>query len=432
MSLASDTAWWAPEKPAVRAFVIDSMIDRCRAGLVIVTLCIGAPPLSAQVLAVTNVSVVDPGTTPSVVPGPIIVEDGHIRALGPDARIPAGARIIDANGAFAVPGLWEMHAHFAALTPVGRAPERMIGHGVLYARDMGGYPDSLLALRRDIESGRRVGPQIVLAGPTLNGIQAAPFHRKVETEADARNAVRELRALGVDFIKVHRAIGREAFLAVLDEARRQDLTVSGHVPLVMSWVDGANAGMRSIEHVQTIFENVQPDASKLVAEFSSIADRLDGAFGDSIFTAMRARGTFLDPTLMAYETSIGRAAPALAALRRAAYERMKPITLRAARAGVRIVTGTDVLDSHGDMLLQELETLVAIGMPVADVLLAATATSAEAAQRPLAGRLTVGAPASFLLLHANPLDDIRNLRALELVVLRGRVIESEELRRLRQ
>jgi imidazolonepropionase-like amidohydrolase len=111
---------------------------------------------------------------------------------------------------------------------------------------------------------------------------------------------------------------------------------------------------------------------------------------------------------------------------------MKPIALRAARAGVPIVTGTDVLEAHGEMLLQELETLVGIGMSAREVLLAATVTSADAALRPQVGRVTVGGPASFLVLRANPLDDIKNLRTLSMVVLRGRLLSEAEFRTLRQ
>ena len=102
-----------------------------------------------------------------------------------------------------------MHAHYAAITPIGRAPERFIAHGVLNTRDMGSLTDSMLPLRTDIAAGRRIGPEIVLPGMTLNGIQPAPFHRMVTTDAEARAAVRDMKALGADFIKVHRAIGRE-------------------------------------------------------------------------------------------------------------------------------------------------------------------------------------------------------------------------------
>ncbi|MBL8139073.1 MAG: amidohydrolase family protein, partial [Acidobacteria bacterium] len=313
----------------------------------------------------------------------------------------------------------------------GRAPERYVGHGVLHVRDMGGRLDELLPLRDDIRSGRRVGPNLVIAGPTLNSEQPADFHRKVTTDAEARAAVRELKARGVDFLKVHRATNREAFNAIVDEAGKAGLTVSGHVPLVMSWAEASRAGLRTIEHIQTVFENLQPDLRLTPARFTELADALDGALGDEFFGVLKAQGTYFDPTLVGYEATFENASPEAAAARRQAYARMKPIAAKAARLGVPIITGTDVLDRHGDLLLMELERLVEIGMTPRDVLTSATVTSAAAAGRADDGRLQVGGPASFLLVDGNPLDDIRALRRLSTVVLRGQVLDAATLATLR-
>lgn len=402
-----------------------------RALLVVVLLALAAGRAGAQPLVVEQVTLVDPAATAPLRPVTIVVREGRITALAPDAPRPAQAQVIDGRGRFAVAGLWDMHAHLAALTPIGRAPEHYVGHGVLHVRDMGGFLDQLLPLRDDIRGGRRVGPDLVLAGPTLNSDQPADFHRKVTTGADARAAVRELKARGVDFLKVHRATNREAFDAIVDEAAKAGLTVSGHVPLVMSWADASRAGMRTIEHIQTVFENLQPDLQLTPARFTELADALDGARGDEIFGVLKAQGTYFDPTLIGYEAAIAGARPEAAAARRQAYERMKRIAAKAARLGVPIVTGTDVLERHGEMLLAELERLVEIGMTPRDVLTAATVTSAAAAGRAELGRLTVDGPASFLLVDANPLDDIRALRRLSTVVLHGRVLDAAALAGLR-
>jgi len=386
----------------------------------------------AQALVITNATVIDPAAAEPRRTATIVVENGRISSVGPARTYPRGAQIIDARGKFVIPGLWEMHGHLAALTPIGRAPEQFVAHGVLNVRDMGGLPDSLFPLRDAIRSGRRVGPELVLAGMSLNGIQPAAFHRQVITADDARAAVHAMKAAGADLIKVHRAIGRDAFTAAIDEAKRLGLPLSGHVPLVMSWIEGSNAGMHSIEHIQTIFENVEPDPQKMVVQFTAIAARLDGAFGDSIFTVMRNNGTYFDPTLIGYEASIDRAAPAVAAMRRVAYEQMKRIAARAARSGVKIVTGTDVLERQGEMLWLELERLVEIGMTPQQVLLAATATSAAAAGRPELGAVQTGAPASFVLLDTNPLTDIKNIRTISAVVLRGQLLDSAALAELRR
>lgn len=386
----------------------------------------------APVLVLTNASIVDAAAPNPVRTATIVVQGGRIVSVDAGRTYPRGARVVDARGKFVIPGLWEMHGHLAALTPIGRAPEHFVAHGVLNVRDMGGLPNALFPLREAIRAGQQTGPELVLAGLTLNGIQPAAFHQQVTTADEARAAVRAMKAAGADLIKVHRAIGREAFTAAIDEAKRQGLTLSGHVPLAMSWIEASNAGMHSIEHIQTIFENVEPDPQKMVAQFAAIAARLDGAFGDSIFATMRANGTFFDPTLIGYEASIEKAAPAVAAMRKVAYEQMKRIAARAARSGVKIVTGTDVLERHGEMLWLELERLVEIGMTPQQVLLAATINSATAAGRPELGAVQPGAPASFVLLDANPLSDIKNVRTISAVVLRGELLDAAALTALRR
>lgn len=390
-----------------------------------------APQAPARPLVLLNASVIDVRAG-SVTTGSVVVRDGRIAAVGAATDLPANAQILDVSGRFVMPGLWDMHAHLAALTAIGRAPEHYVGHGVLHVRDMGGFLDQLAPLREEIRAGRRIGPQIVMAGPTLNSEQFAPFQRKVTTAAEARAAVRELKAAGVDLIKIHRATNREVFDAVADETRRVGLPFAGHVPLVVSWVEASRAGMRTIEHIQTIFENLQPDLRLSPERFEALAAQLEGAEGDRIFAELKKNGTYFDPTLIAYEASIEGGSPEAAALRRLAYQRMQAIAGKAAASGVAIVAGTDVLERHGEMLLQEVERLVRIGLSPQRALAAATATAAEAAGRPELGTIAAGSPAFFLVLDRNPLLDVANLRSLSAVVRRGEVLDAEALRRLRQ
>lgn len=381
---------------------------------------------------IEGATLVDPAASPPARVVSVLVRGDRVEAVTPRLERPPFARVIEGRGRFIVPGLWDMHGHLAALGPIGRAPEHFVGHGVLHVRDMGGYLDQLAPLRADIATGRRVGPTLRIAGPTLNSEHPADFHRTLTTAGEARAAVRELKAAGVDHLKVHRATTREVFEAVIDEGRRVGLPVVGHVPLTVSWVDASRAGMRTIEHIQTIFENLQPDLRLTPERFSHLADDLEGALGDEIFGVLKANGTWFDPTLIGYEAAIDGARPEAAAARRQAYGRMKAIAAKAARAGVPIVTGTDVIAQPGEMLLRELERLVEIGMSAPAVLTAATITSATAAGRPELGRVRAGGPASFLLVDANPLDDIAALRRLSLVVHQGRVFTVTDLAALRQ
>ncbi len=383
----------------------------------------GPPPI-----AIMGGSVVDPDG--EVRRANVVLRGDRIAAAGPEVAAPRGARVIDAGGKFLLPGLWDMHAHFAALTEVGQAPERYVGYGVLATRDMGGFLDKLLALRRDVRNGARVGPELLMAGPTLNGEQFAPFQRVVKDEAEARAAVRELAAAGVDCIKTHRATSREAFFAMLDEARRHDLHVAGHVPLTVSWIEAAEAGMRCMEHAQTLPENEMSDARTPAADVEAAIGRIDGERGDAIFAALARTGANFTPTLIAYEESIDNR-PEIAERRREAYTHIKAYAGRAYRAGVTILAGTDVLERHGEMLLVELERLVESGLTPRDAIRAATTNPARLMRRPDLGRIAPGATASFLILDGDPTADVRHLRRLTAVLLRGRLIEAEELAQLR-
>ncbi len=390
-----------------------------------------APPAFGQIIFIKDASIIDAGATNPVRTASIIVEDGVIKGIGRKLRLPPGARTIDGKGKFVLPGLWDMHSHLAALTPIGVAPEHYVGYGVLHVRDMGGRMNELLELRRSIKAHERIGPEIIMAGYTLNSEQPSDFHRNVVTDTEAREAVRELKAAGVDFIKIHRATNREVFFALADETSKQGLALSGHVPLAISWVEGSNAGMRTIEHIQTVFENLEPDPRKIAEKFDDLIQRLTGTLGDSIFQVLKVNHTYFDPTLIGYQESYSNVAPDVAERRSKAFQKMKIVAAKIYASGVPIITGTDVLYDHGRLLLAELKLLESIGMTRQEVLKAATVTSAEAAQRPDLGILTVGSPASFIILDKNPMEDLANLETIHAIILGNQVLNKDSVEKLR-
>jgi hypothetical protein len=390
-------------------------------------------PIFGETIAILNGTIIDPSKSNPKSSGTVLVENDRIVAIGTSVKPPPNTRLIDARNKYILPGLWDMHAHLAALTPIGVAPEHYVAYGVLGVRDMGGYLDQLTELKADIARGKRIGPDIAMAGPTLNGPpQPAPFHRVVATAAEARAAVDELKKAGVDFIKIHRQTTREAFFAIADETKNQHLTFAGHVPLVMNWIEASNGGMHSIEHIQTIFENLEPDPSKLISKFSELVKRLEESEGDEIWATMVKNRTWFDPTMVGYEDSIDSKGPEIGKLRRTAFAAMKVLMQRAVKAHVPILAGTDILERHGERLLHELELLASVGMTPKEVLAAATVNPAASLGWDGPGRMASGAPASLLIVDADPLADISNLRKLSTVVLRGKVLDSTELARLKE
>lgn len=386
-------------------------------------------PSSAPALAVVGASIVDPTGDGPHLRADVLVRHDRIDEVAETLTPPPGATVIDASGKFIAPGLWDMHAHIASEPPIGRAPENYVGWGVLGIRDIGGDLPALLQLRGELAAGR-VGPDLYIAGPTLNGQQFAPFQRVVANEEQARAVVRELKAAGADFIKTHRSTSREAFFALVDEARREGLDVAGHVPLQVTWEEAATAGMRSFEHVQTLAENEVSAGANRAATAEEAVQRLQGERLDQIAAALRAAGAYFDPTLIFYERSIDNR-PEVAARRRQFYEILKAWTGRIHRAGVPILAGTDDLHDFGEPLLLELERLVECGLAAREALAAATSIPARLMRRQDLG-IAPGAEASFLIVDADPLADITNLRRLSGVVTRGRYLDANQLAALRQ
>ena len=382
----------------------------------------GAAAAPGQALALIGGFVVDPASQAPARRADVLIRGDHIVAVGRRIRIPADARRIDVSGRYLVPGLWDMHAHVAAIGPTGDALEDYVRHGVLGIRDMGGRIDEVLALRGAVARGERLGPTMVVAGPTLNGEQAADFHRLVRDGAEARAAVSELHERGVDFIKIHRQTSREAFYGVRDQARAGRLAFAGHVPLAIDWIEAADAGMRTIEHVQTILENEVEQGIEPIRAGTEAMDRVEGARGDAIFAALARNGAFWDPTLVAYEASWRDDAPERQALKQRLYARMRPLVGRAFRAGVPILAGTDLLERRGEGLLDELDRLVQAGLTPRQALAAATVNPFGLTGRG-PGPIRPGGEASLIVVAADPLADIANVRRISLIVLRGRVID---------
>jgi hypothetical protein len=154
-------------------------------------LCCSLPAFAQKdsSLALTHVTVIDCTGAPAQPNSTVVVAQGHITAVGPsDAiKIPAGTRVVDATGKFLIPGLWDMHGHLTDATE--DAFPLLIMNGVAGVRDMGGDLAQLDRWRSEIDSGLRVGPHIIRAGPFIDGPKEGVTNRlTVRTPEEARRA----------------------------------------------------------------------------------------------------------------------------------------------------------------------------------------------------------------------------------------------------
>src|SRR6266566_6097329 len=123
-----------------------------------------------------------------------------------------------------------------------------------FATWVGSYRRSTGGVARS--TGVRLEPRIFRAGPIVNGRQFNEFQIAVSDAAEARGAVRALHRAGVDFIKVHAAISREAYFGVREECKRVSLRFAGHIPRAITPEEASDAGQVSFEHVGAIADRM--------------------------------------------------------------------------------------------------------------------------------------------------------------------------------
>src|SRR5262249_52679241 len=165
------------------------------------------PPGAQPSLAITHVTVINPGTS-SVEPNRTVVLRGdHIVSVSDAAQavVPQDARVIDGAGLYLMPGFWDMHVHsaFGDWFPGGRdiILPLLIANGVTGVRDMGGDLSALATWRKQIQTGEIIGPRMVYSGPMLDGYLPDgklrfPSSIPVTTPAGAVAAVPSLQAQG--------------------------------------------------------------------------------------------------------------------------------------------------------------------------------------------------------------------------------------------
>jgi imidazolonepropionase-like amidohydrolase len=397
----------------------------------------------------------NPGSAPRG-PSTIVVRDGKVAEIR-DGLVPAeaGAKLVDLSRATVLPGLIDMHVHLlgiggdplrARLTRLNTEPqdEVLIGAGNARAtlmagfttvRDLGGDPRGIRALRDAIDRGDVPGPTVINAGAPisvsgghgdrLNGL-AEPFAHAVAETADntcdgpddCRRAVRRQVGLGAQVIKfmatggvlsnvsggLGRAMQPEEMRAVIETAHNLGRKVAAHSHAKEGTAAAVEAGVDTIDH---------------------------GTFlDDATIRLMKARGTWLVPTMIAPATALQQARagllpPATVPKAEEAAAAAKESHRKAIAAGVRIAFGTDTgVSRHGDNA-KEFALMVEAGMTPGQAIKAATVNAAEALDRPGLGRIAPGLAADIIAVDGDPLADVRQLEDIDFVMKGGRIVKQE-------
>jgi len=447
---------------------------------------------TSSFLAIVHVTVID---LTGALPAPdqtVLIEKEKIVSLGPSQSIsiPSGAKVVDGTGKFLMPGLADMHVHVTgAGEPDGSRKfmlPLLVANGITTVRDMGGYLESLVPLQKEIEEGKLLGPRIVFAGPYLDGdppaFQPAAI---VANRDDAEAAVLWLKRRGVDFIKVQSNLSRDAYFAIADAAKQQNIPFVGHVPdRVTAW-EAADAGQKSIEHLTGVLRACSSDEPGLMREQfrpPPVHDTPENSFSRSYFWRERLlltyseenakkiiakfaeKHTWQTPTLILlkgasdaaflkvpaqeprlkyipaseqrlwdeyHRANTEHAMPKEPVLRSVILEKSEEMVGAMQKGGVRILAGTDspaYFVFPGSGLHEELALLVKAGLTPMEALQSATRNAAEFLERlDSQGTVAAGKNADLVLLDANPLDDIRNTQKIRAVILRGKLLGRSSL-----
>lgn len=243
------------------------------------TTAAGAQPTpNPPITAFERITVIPMDRTEPLRNHTVVVTGGTISALGPTGRVavPEGARRIDGRGKVLFPGLTDAHVHLA------HAPEQWMGwflaHGVTTVFNLHGT-ERHLALAGQVARGKVVGPNVYTSGPFTN--QPA-----IAMPADAERAVREQKAAGFHFVKIHGNLSAEAYAALIAAGRTEGIAIIGHAPRNLPFDSVIAMRQPMVAHAEEL----------IYTRFR----RLDTLAVPDVAARMAAAGVWLTPTLTTF------------------------------------------------------------------------------------------------------------------------------------
>jgi imidazolonepropionase-like amidohydrolase len=435
--------------------------------------CLAGPVISPGKIVITDVTVLP--MTPDSAPllhATVTLDDGRIAAITTNAtvRLPRGTRHVDGHGKWLLPGFSDMHMHLEndrmarlhvgdptlpdgtfeledALTPY-------LANGVLQIFNLSSMSETI-GQRVEVESGRVLGPHIATAAMIDGSPPMWPpgITRVAATPEDGRQAVRDAKAEGYEFIKVYSKLTLETFTAIVDEARQQKMRVVGHIPQRGQGITGKFfiPGFDLVAHAEEFAQHTDPPDLAAIPRYVEMAKH-NGTWlvatlslDERIVEEIRAPESlqrrdelrYLHPR--AYDMVIHGnpytkdRSEARIQYVQAIVDFNCPLVKAFTAAGIPVLTGTDAPVpgvAPGFALHDEFESLAGCGMSNAQILESTTRHAAEWLGTLVdRGTVEAGKRADLVLLDANPLENIANTRRISAVIAGGHYLPRGELDR---
>ena len=432
----------------------------------------------------THVNIIDVKGSPVQSNMTVTVKGNRIIAIEntSTANIPQNAFIIDAKDKYLIPGLWDMHVH--VFNNVSKTPpdtndfSMYIANGVTGIREMWTKSESMPDVnrwRKQVYEVPGTVPRIGAVGTMVDGFPSQiPNSDTATIGTGAKKVVQQIKAAGIDFVKVYNRLSRKAYFAIADECKKQNISFAGHVPNGILLKEAADAGQRSIEHLtgsRNVFEDdcdnsiadlkkILPDSiaanSPIVPLMEQELTLCDEVKAMALFRLMAEKKVWHCPTMVLYkrfatdslivvnDTRLKYISPSEKELwKKETGSRLqkKPSGRYVGRAlaqvrlmkkaGIKFLAGTD-FDNHylypGFSLHDELQLFVDAGFSPLESLQTATINPANfLGTIDSLGTIETGKIADMVLLDANPLNDIRNTQRIIAVFVNGKFLSKETL-----
>ena len=436
-------------------------------------------------IAICNARLIDGNGGSPVDNASILIEGNRFtRVARGKIDFPNNAQVIDAQGKTVLPGFIDNHVHYRDLLG-----ELFLAFGVTSVRDLGNHPQWILAQRDAVNQGRIKGPRIFCAGGGFYGRASAPHHLVPTDPAEAKQMMRRVIEQGMDYAKTHLHMPVEIIRALADEAHSVGFKVLGHLdtsilPYAEAGIDGVEHASGCAEATIRSPEGQKNLASiKLwLAKFLACWTFAEREHFEEVAEFLAKNGTYIEPTMVLWGASLGlrekweredyeilkrpglsyvseylrlqwldhyylaygaRAEPepkqdVVIANRysiygiypgtglREGFGRLQEFLSQLAKAGGKIVTGTDAAAvMPGISLHREMEFLVDTGLSPMQAIQAATKVGAAYLGREKdLGTVEEGKLADLVILRGDPLKEIHHTRNVETVIKDGEIIDT--------
>ncbi len=415
----------------------------------IFAVCQATAVAQENVVAIVNAIIIDGNGGAPIEDGVILIRGDRIEAVGKKIKIPADAKIIDADGRVAMPGLADMHVHLAAgWSEDGRDVlgyqsrlNALVYAGVTTVFDTGNFLPFVAQLRQEIDAGRIVGPMIYYVGPLIESADPnwPAISLSLTSTAQAPGIVKYLKNNCADAVKAYGRLSGPQIRSLVFAARKESLPV-----IVDVWVrNGAEhlltSGLRAFAHtpgrvtedtINTMKEreifiittHAGTEASSRLRHPSYlqhplIADTINSKILDDLRNEAALELTDREKENLEFKSAF--------------IEQVQENVKKLWDAGVPLVAGTDGTTKGlflGEGIHRELELLVAAGLTPLDAITAATKNAARLMEDEGEwGTLDAGKRADILLVKGRPDLNISDTRNVEVVIQRGRIIDRDAL-----